>query len=42
MSQAYDSVFHVPEGGMTEEEIEKKVSLTLNPSPNLHPHLPSP
>jgi len=25
MSEAYNSVFHVPEGGMTEEEIEKKV-----------------
>ena len=27
MSSAYDSVFHVPEGSMTEEELDRKVNL---------------
>ena len=33
MSSAYDSVFHVPEGSMTEEELDRKVK----PGPESEP-----
>ena len=37
MSSAYDSVFHVPEGSMTEEEIDRKVNLAPSRNPNSNP-----